>query len=47
MTRNLLCLLGIHRWVKRRNADGDSYAECSRCKKVSGGGAEPAQGPSG
>jgi hypothetical protein len=31
MARSLLCMIGVHRWVRRRNEDGDEYTECSRC----------------
>jgi hypothetical protein len=31
MARNVLCVVGIHRWVIRRNEDGEEYTECSRC----------------
>lgn len=31
MVRKVLCMIGIHRWVQRRNEDGEEYTECSRC----------------
>jgi hypothetical protein len=31
MARKLLCMIGMHRWVRRRNEDGEEYTECSRC----------------
>jgi hypothetical protein len=31
MARNVLCLIGVHRWVRRRNEDGEEHTECSRC----------------
>jgi hypothetical protein len=33
MARNLLCLLGWHDYVERRNEDGEPYTECRRCGK--------------
>ena len=33
MARNVLCLLGRHHWVERRNEDRETYTECSRCGK--------------
>lgn len=30
----LLCRIGIHRWVNKRNPEGGAhYLECERCKK--------------
>jgi hypothetical protein len=30
----LLCRLGVHRWVNKRNPEGGAhYLECERCKK--------------
>jgi hypothetical protein len=31
MARNVLCMIGIHRWARRRNEDGQEYTECARC----------------
>jgi hypothetical protein len=31
MARNILCMIGVHRWVRRRNEDSEEYTECSRC----------------
>ena len=33
MARNLLCLVGRHRYVRRRTEDGEAYTECARCGK--------------
>jgi hypothetical protein len=30
----LLCRIGVHRWVKKRNPEGGAhYLECERCQK--------------
>ena len=26
-----LCMIGVHRWLHKRNPDGDDYLECERC----------------
>ena len=31
MARTVLCMIGIHHWVRRRNEDGDEHTECFRC----------------
>lgn len=31
MARNVLCMVGLHHWVRLRNEDGEEYTECSRC----------------
>jgi hypothetical protein len=31
MALNVLCMIGKHRWVRRRNEDGQEYTECARC----------------
>ena len=28
-----LCMIGMHRWVHKRNPDGGAYLECERCQK--------------
>lgn len=33
MTKPLLCLVGWHKWHKRVNDEGQSYATCGRCGK--------------
>jgi hypothetical protein len=29
----ILCVIGVHRWVHKRNPDGGAYLECERCQK--------------
>jgi hypothetical protein len=30
----ILCRIGVHRWVHKRNPDGgEMYLECERCQK--------------
>ena len=33
MARPLRCRLGIHKYVRRQNTDGQRYLECARCGK--------------
>lgn len=42
MTRNVLCLVGRHHWVRSQNEDYESYTECGRCGKY-----KPALGGAG
>jgi hypothetical protein len=38
----LMCRLNLHhRWRSERNADGDTYIECSRCGKEPYDGGPP------
>ena len=44
MARNVLCLVGLHRFVEMRNDEGEVYTECARCGRYTvtqsrGGGA--------
>ena len=34
MSRTILCRVGIHRWARRTNDDGEPYRECVRCAAV-------------
>ena len=36
MTR-LLCYIGFHRYASRTNGQGETYLECTRCKKYKDG----------
>jgi hypothetical protein len=33
MTRDMRCLVGWHKWVKRVNDSGQAYLVCRRCQK--------------
>ena len=33
MARPLLCLIGWHKWHRKVNDAGQSYAQCARCGK--------------
>ena len=33
MAKHLLCLVGMHKWIKRVNDSGQSYLTCARCGK--------------
>jgi hypothetical protein len=28
-----LCMIGVHKWIHKRNPDGGPYLECERCQK--------------
>jgi hypothetical protein len=43
----LACFIGIHRWVKLRNPDGDPYYECARCGKYTEDPNDPYRGTPG
>ena len=30
---SFLCKIGVHKWIHKRNPDGEPYLECERCQK--------------
>jgi hypothetical protein len=34
IVRKFLCMIGVHRWLHKRNPEGGAtYLECERCQK--------------
>ena len=47
MTRPLLCRLGMHKWRKMYNEQGQMYRNCERCDRDDDPGARPSVAPGG